>query len=265
MPRETFGTKAVVFIAATAFVAWGLSFLAIPIVQGNAQGRSPFDALCRALGLTAASVPTTATDQARPSNIVWNTAMLDRIAGGDTAKGAEIADAVCVSCHLANGQSVDPAATPSITGQSAKAIYKQLWDLKTSARASEVMKPIAEQLIDREMADVAAYYAALRGRNQNNPEATVVSPATTRLVLTGGASRALPPCAACHAPRAGGPLETPLLVGQYAPYVEAQLKVYANGARKNDLYARMRTIARKLTSEEIADISAYYNAPLAIH
>jgi cytochrome c553 len=63
--------------------------------------------------------------------------------------------------------------------------------------------------------------------------------------------------------RTGGPLESPLLVGQYPPYVEAQLKAYVTGERKNDQYARMRVIARKLTAEEIADLPAYCNAPLA--
>lgn len=237
----------------------------MPIVQGNAQGLSPFDALCRAIGLTSASVPVSAANQARPSGLVWDTALLDHIAGGDPAKGAEIAEAVCVACHLANGESADPKTQPSIAGQSARAIYKQLWDIKTGARTSEIMQPISAELSERQMADVAAHYAKMRRRNQDNPEATVVSPAAVRLVLSGDASRALPPCAACHTASAGGPLETPLLVGQYVPYVETQLNAYASGVRSNDRYARMRAIARKLKPEEIVELSVYYNAPLATH
>ena len=39
-----------------------------------------------------------------------------------------------------------------------------------------------------------------------------------------------------------------------------QLKLYASGERRNDVYARMRTIAAQLTDEEIRGLAAYYRA-----
>lgn len=259
---HTFSTKAVAFIAATAFIAWGLAMVAMPIAQGAAEGLSAYDALCRAIGLTSASVPA-AENSARPSNLSWNASMLARIAAGDAARGAQIAEEVCLSCHFVNGETADRTTQPSISGQSARAIYKQLWDIKTGARVSEIMQPIAAALDEAQMADVAAYYAGLVRRNRNNPEAIAVAASTVDLVLNGDAARALPPCAACHADRAGGPLETPALTGQYYWYTEAQLRAFADGTRRNDRYARMREIARKLTAGEIAELSAYYNAPPA--
>jgi cytochrome c553 len=261
--RETFGAKAILFIAVSAFVAWGVSFLAMPIVSGGAQGLSPFDAICRAIGITSAAVPTPGP-AARASNLVWNAAMLAELAKGDAARGAKIAEDVCASCHFPGGETADPSTQPSIAGQSPRAIYKQLWDLKTGARVSEIMKPIAEQLTDGEMADVAAYYSGQTPRNHNNPDPIAVAPSTVRLVTRGDASRGLAPCAACHAARSGGPLETPNLTGQYFAYTEAQLNAFAAGQRRNDQYARMRTVAAKLTPAEIAELSAYYNAPPAV-
>jgi cytochrome c553 len=58
------------------------------------------------------------------------------------------------------------------------------------------------------------------------------------VITNGDVARALPPCSACHQVRAGGPIETPTLTGQYAQYIEAQLKAFADGARHNDIYHR---------------------------
>jgi cytochrome c553 len=51
--------------------------------------------------------------------------------------------------------------------------------------------------------------------------------------------------------RAGGPIETLTLTGQYTLYIEAQLKAFAGGTRHNDIYHRMRSVAAKLTPNEI--------------
>jgi cytochrome c553 len=183
------------------------------------------------------------------------------LAAGDPVKGAQVAADVCVACHLPDGETSDPTAIPTIAGQSARAIYKQLRDIKAGIRESEIMRPIADQLDETQMSDLAAFYNALPRRNHNNREDIAVSRTTIALALQGDAARALPACAACHETRAGGPLESPALSGQYPPYLEVQLKAFATGVRRNDLYARMRTIAAKLTPREMSELSAYYNAP----
>ena len=43
-----------------------------------------------------------------------------------------------------------------------------------------------------------------------------------------------------------------------APNIAAQLQAYKAGARRNDLYARMRDIAAKLTDQEIEQLAQYY-------
>jgi cytochrome c553 len=49
----------------------------------------------------------------------------------------------------------------------------------------------------------------------------------------------------------------PTLSGQYAPYLEAQLKAFAQ--RHNDIYHRMRSVASKLTPTEIRMLAIYYS------
>lgn len=125
---------------------------------------------------------------------------------------------------------------PSMSGQSARAIYKQLLDFKSGARVNTTMCPVVAELTPRQMAIAA-------------------------VATQGDAARALPACQSCHAARAGGPFETPMLMGQYPDYFTAQLRTYADGSRHNDLYGRMRAIAAKLTDKEIDGLAVYYNAP----
>ena len=81
-----------------------------------------------------------------------------------------------------------------------------------------------------------------------------------RLVELGDPSRNIPPCASCHRPGSGGPIETPILAEQWKEYVALQLKMYASGDRRNDVYGRMRDIASKLTPAEINGLATYYRA-----
>ncbi len=76
----------------------------------------------------------------------------------------------------------------------------------------------------------------------------------------GDPNRNIPPCAACHRPGSGGPIETPILSEQGRDYLAQQLRMYASGERRNDVYARMRVIAAKLTPGEIDGLSRYYSA-----
>jgi cytochrome c553 len=256
----SFGAKAVGLIAATLLLAGLLSFIVLPVMQGRDEGLDVFAALCRAIGLQPESA-TPSSLKTMGSTVAFDGETLRVLAAGDPSKGAEYAADVCAACHLPNGETSDPKTMPTISGQSARAIFKQLRDIKAGIRESEIMKPIAVELDDQKMSDLAAYYSGLAKRNHNNPESPAISEATVMLVEKGDTARAIPACAACHEARAGGPLETPTLTGQYPPYVESQLKAYAEGRRRNDLYGRMRRIAKQLTPQEIRELSAYYNAP----
>jgi cytochrome c553 len=53
-----------------------------------------------------------------------------------------------------------------------------------------------------------------------------------------------------------------VLSEQQEGYIVAQLKMYASGERRNDVYGRMRAIAAKLKDSEVEELSAYYRAGL---
>lgn len=69
---------------------------------------------------------------------------------------------VCAACHGANGVSVgDPV--PNLAGQRAAYLAAQLKALKDGSRKNPIMNPIAGQLSEDEIANVAAYFASLPG------------------------------------------------------------------------------------------------------
>jgi cytochrome c553 len=240
-----------------------LGVVIIPVVQGRRAGLDPFTAICRALGLLPGSParpqPSDRTPPTPVSQVVWTPEVLQVLARADVRRGYAKVQEVCVSCHGETGVSIAPDY-PHLAGQSGAAIFKQLHDYQSGSRAHPLMTDIAKALSESEIADVAAYYAGQPQRNPN-PTALADPPAAIRaLIELGDPKRNIPPCAACHRAGAGGPIEAPVLAEQRAEYLVQQLKLYASGERRNDVYARMRTIAAQLTDAEINALAAYYRA-----
>ena len=138
--------------------------------------------------------------------------------------------------------------------------HAALCELNYTPEASDGRIDIAKALDEPVIADVAAYYAGQPQRNPNPATLAELPPAIVQLVELGDPHRNIPPCAACHRAGAGGPIETPVLAEQRSEYIVQQLKLYASGERRNDVYGRMRTIASRLTDAEIRGLAAYYRA-----
>jgi cytochrome c553 len=252
-------------IAVLAIVLSGvlLGVLIIPVVQGRSDGIDAYTAICRALGILPGSPARQQVPDRTPptpvSQVVWTPDVLQILADAKPERGRAKAQEVCVACHGEQGVSVSPEF-PNLAGQSGAAIYKQLNDYRTGSRTNQLMTGIAKALDEATLADVAAYYAGQPKRNPN-PATLGDAPAEiVRLVELGDPNRNIPPCAACHRPGSGGPIETPILAEQGQEYIALQLKMYASGERRNDVYGRMRTIAAKLTPAEINGLAAYYRA-----
>jgi cytochrome c553 len=240
-----------------------LGVLIIPVVQGRSDGIDAYTAICRALGILPGSPARQQVPDRTPptpvSQVVWTPGVLQILADAKPERGRAKAQEVCVACHGEQGVSVAPEY-PHLAGQSGAAIYKQLNDYRTGSRANPLMTGIAQALDEATLADIAAYYAAQPMRNPNPATLADAPAAIVRLVELGDPSRNIPPCAACHRSGAGGPIETPVLAEQVKEYLALQLKMYAAGERRNDVYGRMRTIAARLTSAEIDGLATYYRA-----
>jgi cytochrome c553 len=70
------------------------------------------------------------------------------------------------------------------------------------------------------------------------------------------------PCAACHGENGVSVSpEFPNLAGQYPDYIEAALKHYQNGKRKNPIMAAQ---VKDLTTKDIMDLAAYFSSQRAL-
>ena len=252
-----------VAVVAIVLIGVALGALIIPVVQGRSAGLDAYTAICRALGILPGSPaqpqPADRTPPMPVSQVAWTPDVLQILARANPDRGRAKVLEVCVACHGEQGVSVAPEF-PNLNGQSGAAIYKQLHDYRTGSRAHALMTGIAKALEEPVIADVAAYYAGQPKRNPN-PATLAESPdAIVRLVELGDPNRNVPPCAACHRRGSGGPIETPILSEQGRDYTVLQLRTFASGERRNDVYARMRTIAAELTASEIDGLAAYYSA-----
>lgn len=169
----------------------------------------------------------------------------------------------CVACHGADGNSL-LGMYPSLAGQHAKYIEKQLKDLKLGmtsggkqGRYDPVMSGMAMPLNEQDMADLAAYYASLPLASNTTPEDVVEQ--GKALYAAGDAQRGLTACIACHGPRGNGTELSgfPKISGQHADYIKLQLEKFRDGNRGNDMNEMMRDVAKKLTDEDIDVLSKY--------
>lgn len=174
----------------------------------------------------------------------------------DPAKGRTIATGVCVACHGVDGNS-PITANPVLAGQHREYIIKQLRNYKSGDRQNPIMNGMAASLSEQDMQDVAAYYASQKA-HQGTARDAAVARAGQQLYRGGNAGNGTAACAGCHSPSGAGiPAQYPRLKGQHADYTIAQLKAFRAGERTNDDSAMMRSIAARMSDEEIAAIAEY--------
>jgi cytochrome c553 len=174
---------------------------------------------------------------------------------GNTATGATKA-VVCQACHGANGNSANPE-WPSLAGLGADYIAEQLQNFKDGKRNNPVMAPNAASLSPDDMADLAAYFDSLVNTGlEADPS---YWQAGEKLYRGGDKDRGIPACMACHGPTGRGnePAKFPALRGQQSVYVVKQLNDYASGARATGPDAIMPTIAKRLSADDIRNVSSY--------
>ena len=78
---------------------------------------------------------------------------------GDPLAGRKIVR-LCGACHGADGIAKNPEAA-NLAAQDAGYLSRQLLAFRGGERKNEVMSVIAKTLTDQQIADVAAYYAAI--------------------------------------------------------------------------------------------------------
>lgn len=176
-------------------------------------------------------------------------------ATGDAAKGKE-KSATCAACHGADGNSGNPL-WPKLAGQHASYIEKQLMDFHDKKRNNPTMSPMAAPLSPQDMKDLAAYYAGQTIKPGAGNEKKIELGKT--LYKGGNLTSHVTACASCHSPTGmGNPASKyPRVSGQHAAYIVKQLKDFKSQARNNDDSSMMRSIAKRMTDEEMEAVAEY--------
>jgi cytochrome c553 len=174
-----------------------------------------------------------------------------------TVEAGQAKSATCMACHGMDGNSANPE-WPALAAQHSSYVVKQLKHFKSGERQNPLMSPMAMILSDQDMEDLAAYYAAqtLRPTGETEPSKLELG---QRIFRAGIASKGVPSCAGCHGPSGAGipGAAFPRIGGQHAVYAALQLRNYKSGARATDPNSMMRTIAGKLSDEEIDAVASY--------
>lgn len=179
----------------------------------------------------------------------------------DATKGQAIASQVCAACHAADGNS-PAAANPKLAGQFYDYLHKQLVNFKPqgdkkAARENAVMAGMLANLSAADMQNVAAYYASQKPKPALARDKELAA-LGQKIYRGGNAATGVPACAGCHGPSgAGMPGQYPRISGQFAEYLEAQLKLFRAGTRANDPNGMMRGVAVRLNDREIQAVAEY--------
>ncbi|CAG9167772.1 cytochrome c [Cupriavidus respiraculi] len=238
-------------IAMTALFAF-VGFVWLPSVQGDFSAQGIWATICRAAGVPESWSRSNATRGGPVSTqVVMEPALAVSGPPDAVGRGATLA-LNCTMCHGAQGMSISNA--PNLAGQYPEVVIKQLRDYQTGKRSSPIMEALARNLSERDIADLAAYYAYLP-KARTAP--TTYDETLPALVRVGDPLRNIAPCISCH----GGvdqKLGAPWLEGMPRDYLVEQLVAFRAGDRRNDAQAQMRNMVRAMTDSEIEEVARFY-------
>jgi len=165
--------------------------------------------------------------------------------------------AVCAGCHGGDGNSINPI-WPSLAGQHAAYLAKQLKEFKSDVRVDPTMKGMAAILAtDADIENVAAFFASQKSKPVKFDKELATEGES---IFRGGITEAsVPACMGCHGPDASGLAAAgfPSLKSQHPAYLVAQLKKFRDGSRSNDTGKMMQNVAARMSDKEIMAVAAY--------
>ncbi len=244
--------RCVIALVALTAISLAVGFVWLPSVSSDFGAQGLWASICRAAGVpTAWSAGQPVRASAPATRVVLERSMAAPGASDAVGRGATLA-LNCTMCHGALGLSASDA--PNLAGQYPEVMVKQLHDFQGGQRSSAIMEGLAKRLTDRDIADLAAYYAYLP-KARNAP--TTYADSLPALVRTGAPLRNIAPCISCHG-SVDQKLGAPWLEGMPKDYLVAQLVAFQSGTRRNDSHAQMRNMARAMTADEISQVAGFY-------
>jgi cytochrome c553 len=174
-----------------------------------------------------------------------------------TADSNPKAVSACARCHGSEGQLPLSNLVPVLSGQSADYLMDALKAYAEGKRRSGIMQPLAADLREEDMRELATYYAGMTpppAESSSKDEASIER--GRRLAVVGHPEHGIPPCVSCHGATVAN---SPRLAGQHAAYMAGQLRLRRMGnGPSTDAAAIMAPIAARLSDQQIDDVAEYF-------
>lgn len=155
---------------------------------------------------------------------------------------------VCVACHGEDGNSKQPAI-PSLAGQPKQFLVSALYQFRAGKRVNALMSPMAANLSNADLNDLAAYF-----------NSQVMAPATHKTapanVVEGQRLTQVNNCVACHTPKLIGQQHIPRIASQHFEYLREQLSHFKASTRA-DMDGTMTSAAQGLSAQDIEVLADY--------
>jgi cytochrome c553 len=155
---------------------------------------------------------------------------------------------VCFACHGPEGNSANPVM-PTLAGQPAQFISIELFQFREGNRKDPQMTPLAANLTNADMNDLAAYFSAQKPRppsHKTNPANAATAPKLAQQFN----------CVQCHGKALLGQQHIPRLAGQQFEYLKMQLRGFKAQTRA-DLDGNMTSAAQALSENDIDALVDY--------
>jgi cytochrome c553 len=155
---------------------------------------------------------------------------------------------VCAACHGEGGNSTN-SQVPSIAQQPAQFISTSLFMFREGNRRDPQMSPMAANLSNADMNDLAAFFAAQKAApptHKSDPENAKAGPLLAQKFN----------CTQCHGRGLLGQQHIPRLSGQQFEYLRTQLRGFKAMTRA-DIDGNMTSAAQALSDKDIEVLSDF--------
>jgi len=170
----------------------------------------------------------------------------------------------CTTCHGREGRAGPDGYYPRIAGKPAGYLYNQLLNFRESRRHYGLMAGLLDPLSNDYLYEIARHFARI-DLPYPEPQPGNAPPELLQrgreLARTGDAEGRLPACASCHGQALTGvEPAVPGLLGLSRDYLNAQLGAWRTGQRRAHAPDCMAEIARRLSPEDLAAVTAFLAA-----